>query len=47
MINDKEDEAMEELSQFFLDIKLCWKYQWKVVDLSLIALICCNANVIE
>ena len=26
---------------FFLDIKLGWKYQWKVVILSLMVLICC------
>ena len=39
-IHDKADEVIEKL----FDIKLCWKYQWLVVILSLIVLICCITN---
>ena len=35
------------LNHLFLDMKLSWKVQWKVVILSLIALICCITNVIK
>ena len=46
MIDDKEYEFMEELfHNCFLNINLGWEYQWKVVILSLIVLICCNTNV--
>ena len=32
MINDREDEVTEEVfNHFFLEIKLGWKYQWKIV----------------
>ena len=48
MINDIADEDTEELFQsIFLDLKLGWKHQWKLVTLYVIVFIYCIKNVIK
>ena len=48
MTNNKGDEVLEELfNHLFLDIKLGWKHQGKVVILSLIVFIYCITNVMK
>ena len=48
MIYDKADEVIKELlNHLFLDIKLGWKHQWKVVILSLVVFIYCITTAIK
>ena len=47
VIYDKTDAVEELFESFFLDTKLCWKHQLKVLVLPLIVLIYCIANILK